>query len=160
MAYYLHDNTPAASGEKHGARGPTHCGTYHGSFDYEYQVEMWLEETAADYPMVVRIETGDGGRGWIRQGQRFVPREPVPIVLDVTRRCAACLRHFLPWHVGPLGDGGQPAPDLDRCAECQPKGSLHRVEPNPPEIPDGSGKAVDDGGVGGGPTSSPSPQSR
>jgi hypothetical protein len=61
----------------------------------------------------------------------------------VSVRCTGCLRLFQPWQVGPLGDGGQAVPELDRCAECQPKGSPHRVEPNPPEIPGGSGKAVE-----------------
>lgn len=70
MKVYLHDDTPAKPGEKHGIRGPTHCGT--ATVDYEYQVEMLVEEAAADHPHVVRIECPDLGREWKRDGDRMV----------------------------------------------------------------------------------------
>lgn len=67
MKLYLHDNTPAGPGEPHGERGPTHCGNV-GPVDYEYQVEMWVQEIETDHPHVVRIECPAIGREWKRDG--------------------------------------------------------------------------------------------
>jgi hypothetical protein len=57
MKVYFHDNTPAAPGEKHGSRGPTHCAT--ATVDYEYQVEQHVIDAGNDLPYVVRIECPD-----------------------------------------------------------------------------------------------------
>lgn len=64
MRIHLHDNTPAAPGEPHGPRGPTHCGGI--TVDYEYQVEAWVQEIEKDHPNVVRVECPDIGREWKR----------------------------------------------------------------------------------------------
>lgn len=64
MKIHLHDNTPAAPGEKHGPRGPTHCGSV--TVDYEYQVEMWVQDIETNYKHVVRLESPDLGREWLR----------------------------------------------------------------------------------------------
>lgn len=59
MELYLHDNTPAKEGEKHGPKGPTHCGTCR-DIDYEYQAEEHVKEIEIDHPQVVRIESSNG----------------------------------------------------------------------------------------------------
>jgi hypothetical protein len=118
---YFHDNTPAKPGEKHGARGPTHCATL--AVDYAYQAEMVAEDAAADYPMVVRIECPDIGREWVREGNRFVERQ---VFLEPAFRCVGCDRMCSAWTIGPLGAWGQAMPILDRCDECQPPRSPHR----------------------------------
>jgi hypothetical protein len=68
---FLHDNEPAGPGEKHGERGPTHCGTI--TVDYEYQIEQWVIELEHDASYVVRIECPDLGREWKRnESGKFV----------------------------------------------------------------------------------------
>ena len=69
MRLDLHDDTPAKSGEKHGPEGPTHCGSV--TVDYEYQIEMWLEDIGRDHPEVVRVRCPDAGRVWRRVGTKF-----------------------------------------------------------------------------------------
>lgn len=69
MKVYLHDDIPAAPGEKHGIRGPTHCAT--ATVDFAYQVEQVVIDAETDYPAVVRIECPELGREWHRQGGRF-----------------------------------------------------------------------------------------
>lgn len=70
----LHDAKPAAPGEKHGPRGPTHCAN--ARYDYEYQVEQLLIDLVADpdgtWPGVVRVIDRAGERAWKRDGDRFV----------------------------------------------------------------------------------------
>lgn len=75
MKVYFHDNTPAAPGEKHGERGPTHCGT--AAVDYAYQVEQHVLCAAKDLPQVVRIECPELGLEWERKGDIFVEVDPV-----------------------------------------------------------------------------------
>lgn len=80
MKLYLHDNTPAAPGEKHGERGPTHCGSV--TFDYDYQAVEWIKDVGKDYPHVVRVECPDLGKEWLRNAEgKFVAaplKEPTP----------------------------------------------------------------------------------
>jgi hypothetical protein len=65
MRFFYHDNTPAKPGEPHGERGPTHCGSQNVTLDYEYQLEMHLDDIAKSYPHIVRIESNTG-REWKR----------------------------------------------------------------------------------------------
>lgn len=75
MKIYFHDNTPAAPGEKHGARGPTHCAT--ATVDFEYQVEQHVLDAPEDLPHVFRIECPDIGREWTRtEGEPFIQVAP------------------------------------------------------------------------------------
>lgn len=78
MQIHLHDNTPAKPGEKHGPDGPTHCGSV--TVDYEYQVEMWVEEVGRDHPHVVYMRSPDLKRAWRREGKEMkeVPFIEVP----------------------------------------------------------------------------------
>lgn len=73
MKVYFHDDTPALPGQKHGARGPTHCAT--AIVDEVYQVEQHVLDAVEDLPMVVRIECPDLGREWKRVDGRFVEQE-------------------------------------------------------------------------------------
>jgi hypothetical protein len=73
MILYLHDNDPAGPGEKHGPRGPTHCGTIR-DVDYEYQAEQWALDIASDHPNVVRIESPQLPYEWHREGSAMVKR--------------------------------------------------------------------------------------
>lgn len=70
MKLYLHDNTPAAVGEKHGERGPTHMGTIH-DLDYEYQAEQWVIDLEKDDLAIVRIECPSLGCEWRRINNKF-----------------------------------------------------------------------------------------
>ena len=75
LSVFLHDGTPAGPGEKHGPRGPTHCGTTR--VDYAYQVEQWVSDLEKDQPKVVRIECPDIGREWRRdETGRFLEVKP------------------------------------------------------------------------------------
>lgn len=74
MRAYLFDDTPAAPGEKHGERGPTHCATI--TVDYEYQVEMWVQEIEKDNPKVVRIECPTLLRAWKRDDKGVFVEQP------------------------------------------------------------------------------------
>lgn len=77
MKVHLYDNTPAAPGEKHGERGPTHCADI--TVDYEYQVEMWVEEIEQYQTEVVRIECPTLRREWLRNAEgKFVETKPPP----------------------------------------------------------------------------------
>lgn len=67
MKIHLFDNTPPdAIVEKHGILGKDHCYTI--TVDYEYQIEMWIDEISAGYPEVIRATCPDLGRTWIRDG--------------------------------------------------------------------------------------------
>lgn len=71
MKLHLHDSTPAGPGERHGPRGPTHCGDV--NVDYEYQAEMHVQEIEQNYPQVVRVECPTIGREWKRDASgKFV----------------------------------------------------------------------------------------
>jgi hypothetical protein len=72
MKLHLHDATPSEPGNKHGPRGPTHCGDL--SVDHEYQAEERVKEIEADHPHVMRIECPDLRREWVREGGTFVER--------------------------------------------------------------------------------------
>jgi hypothetical protein len=88
MDVYLHDDTrlfdvngqpnaslydPVTFAPLHGHRGHTHAATVR--VDYEYQVEMWVDEVQKDHPNIVRIECPDLGREWIRIDGRFVEKK-------------------------------------------------------------------------------------
>lgn len=91
MKVYFHDSTPAAPGEKHGERGPTHCITT--TVDYEYQVEQHVIEAAKDFPHVVRIECPDVGREWLREGSNFREKAKNQMELS-TDTCKQVLKHL------------------------------------------------------------------
>lgn len=70
MKLHLHDNTPAAPGEKHGPDGPTHCANQTVHADYVYQIEMAVEMVFLDYPHVVYIRCPGLKRAWRRLGPK------------------------------------------------------------------------------------------
>lgn len=85
MEIYFHDDTrlidengqpnkaiynPITFEPNHGHRGITHAATV--KVDYEYQVEMWVDEAQKEYP---RIECPDIGREWKRIDGRFVEQK-------------------------------------------------------------------------------------
>jgi|1185.fasta_scaffold382088_2 hypothetical protein len=76
MDLYLHDDKfdDRVTGNM---RRPTHAGTQRNIVvDYEYQLEMLIDEIASDYPEIVVVESS-GGRWWKRQGNgRFVASTP------------------------------------------------------------------------------------
>jgi hypothetical protein len=75
MDLFLHDDTPAKPGEKHGEDGPTHAGTVH--VDYAYQVEEWVYEVQVAHPAIVRLRCPDLGREWLRGPDgKFVETAP------------------------------------------------------------------------------------
>ncbi len=84
MKLFLHDDTPAAPGEKHGPEGPTHAGTVR--FEYGHGEDLSLsdeiEQVAAKSPWIVRIvcpdlHEQDGARcEWAREGRFFVGQGP------------------------------------------------------------------------------------
>ena len=78
MILYLHDNTPAGPGEKHGSRGPTHCGTIR-DVDYEYQVEEHVKMVEEDHDFVVRIECLELGCEWNRDANKKFVRGPIKL---------------------------------------------------------------------------------
>jgi len=81
MELYLHDDTPAEPGQKHGVDGPTHAGTL--SFEYEHGGDVALsdeiEQVAANHKPIVRIRCGSLGKfegcEWLREGDRFVGQD-------------------------------------------------------------------------------------
>lgn len=66
MKLFLHDNTPAKPGEKHGEDGPIHTGSV--DVDYEYQVEQWVIEVGHDHAKIVYARCPDLRRAWRRVG--------------------------------------------------------------------------------------------
>ena len=70
MKVHFHDNKPAAPGEKHGPDGPTHCGSV--SVDYEYQVEMWVDEVEKDQPLIFKVRCPDLLREWHRKDGKMI----------------------------------------------------------------------------------------
>jgi hypothetical protein len=71
MEIYLFDNTPDdAIVEEHGPMGPAHAGTV--TVDYEYQVEIWVEEVEKDHPNIVKAHCPDLGRMWERHEDKMV----------------------------------------------------------------------------------------
>jgi hypothetical protein len=83
MEITLHDNTPAAPGEKHGRDGPTHAGSVR--VDYEYQAEMRVQDIEKDPHHIVRVWVPDLGREWLRIDGKFVEQHPG---LDTAARTA------------------------------------------------------------------------
>ncbi len=65
MRIEFFDNRPAKEGEKHGPLGPTHCG--HVEVDYQYQVEMWVDEVKTwNSQGIVKVWCPDLRRQWER----------------------------------------------------------------------------------------------
>lgn len=69
MQIFLHDATPAVPGENHGPDGLTHAGTIR--VDYEYQVEVWVQQAQQNLAHIVRIRCPDLGREWKRTDGKF-----------------------------------------------------------------------------------------
>lgn len=60
----MFDATPAKDGEPHGPKGPTHTMTT--TADYEYQIEMYVDDAEQNFPSVVRIHSPELNREWVR----------------------------------------------------------------------------------------------
>lgn len=50
--------------------GPAHSGTV--TVDYEYQVELWVEEVEKDHPHIVMAQCPDLGRTWKRHHDKMI----------------------------------------------------------------------------------------
>lgn len=50
-----------------------HCANVRIVADYEYQLEIYLEDIFNDFPHVVLVVCDALGRSWVREATRFVP---------------------------------------------------------------------------------------
>jgi len=74
MRFHLHDDTPAAPGEKHGPRGPTHACSQNVTLGFDGMCDDVAVEMFEDHPWCVRIECPDAGREWKRNADGTIER--------------------------------------------------------------------------------------